>query len=144
MQHGGDVVVVSLAHDDIDLPVPFLKTQQAFRNQRRHHRAQRGHGDPPALDPPQSLATLLHGTENAPRIGQKGHALIGECHLAPACKKLHTEKIFEHPHAHRNRGLRDIEPGCGLGEAQVARDPVEGAELIDIHKEFLLIELIFL
>ncbi len=55
------------------------------------------------------------------------------CDIAAAMEQRHAEQILERPHPHRHRRLRDVELRRRLGEAQILRDAVESADLVEVH-----------
>ena len=127
----------ALAHDDVEIGKARLQPQQRIRQQRRHHGTERGDDQSPALDPAQRLTPLVNARQDAPRIGQESHALIGQCNAPPAREQHRPELVLEHAHAHRNRRLGHVEPRRRASEAEVAGHAVEGQQLINIHQKLL-------
>ncbi len=137
VQHGRDLRLPALAHDDVDGGIFLLEPQQAFGDQRRHQRAQRGDGDPPPLHAAERLPSLLRRADDAAGKGQEGHALVRQRHRPPALEELHAEKLLQRADAHRSGGLGDVEMRRRAGEALVADDAVEGAKLVEVHRKGL-------
>jgi hypothetical protein len=143
MQPFGDVAVAAFLEAQLDAGMGTHEIDHGRRCQRLDKAAQRGKGDPAAIDAAHRVLALQQRRQNAPRIGEEGRAALGQLHFSTAREQRAADMGFQRADAHRDRRLGDIEPGGGLGEAAVAHDPVKAAELVDIHKDYLCDRSIF-
>ena len=73
--------------------------------------------------------------------GAGGDQLAGLGRLDRACRaaqQLDPELLFQSPDLMRERGLRDVQLICRIGEVPVADDRLEVAQLPDVHGRYIL------
>ena len=114
--------------------MPVLEPHQRVGDERRDEAPEAGQRDPAALGAAKRILCVLRGAQHFPRMGQEGHPLVGQPHLPPAVEERHAKLLLERADAHAYRRLGDVELGRSLGEAQVLRNAVESANLVEVHQ----------
>ena len=87
--------------------------------------------------PPRRVGEAEHVADHALGLVQEGAALLGHLDAARgAAKQREADLLFEQLHLLADRGLRNVQPRGGLGEAALLGDGQRVANLAEFHSMF--------